>query len=195
MNRSCIIINTIVICLCMIAMAVMPSQAKEIPFQPPDCGLNALFILLELNGHHVVLSKLREELPPQTSKGYSFQDLKNAAARLGYDLQGISLHTSSNLPRVPAIVFLSDQKNGHFIVTKPIENSKTLIQVFDAPSQPRIVNEDVLKKILIGLDEFFSCNQILTKTYFNHHISCARTNFSTSKGFSKTNYNFSKSSE
>lgn len=130
----------------MIAMAVMPSQAKEIPFQLPDCGLNALFILLELNGHHVELSKLREELPPQTSKGYSFQDLKNAAARLGYDLQGISLHTSSNLPRVPAIVFLSDQKNGHFIVTKPIENSKTLIQVFDAPSQPRIVNEDVLKK-------------------------------------------------
>ena len=101
---------------------------------------------MELNGHHVELSKLRDKLPPQTSKGYSFLDLKNAAADLGYDLHGVTLHDSSNLPRVPAIVYLSDRENGHFIVTKPIEDSKTLVQVFDAPSQPRIVNEDVLTK-------------------------------------------------
>lgn len=130
----------------MASAVFVTSKTDEATFQPPDCGLNALFILLELNGHQVELSKLRDKLPPQTSKGYSFLDLKNAAAGVGYDLQGVMLNDSSNLPRVPAIVFLSDRENGHFIVTKPIANSSKLVQIFDAPAQPRIVNTDFLVK-------------------------------------------------
>lgn len=120
-------------------------QAEDKDFQPPDCGLNSLFILLELNGKHVDLNRLRQQLPPQSKKGYSFLELSDAAKALGHRVKGISLEENERMPRDPAIVFLSDRKNGHFVVVKPVEGSDSLIQIYDAPAPTRIVNADIFQ--------------------------------------------------
>lgn len=120
-------------------------QAQDIKFQPPDCGLNSLFILLELNGKHADLQRIRQQLPPKSKEGYSFLELSNAANALGYKLKGVSLGENERMPRDPAIVFLSDRRAGHFVVVKPVDGSDSLIRIYDAPSPIRIVNADVLQ--------------------------------------------------
>jgi hypothetical protein len=45
-------------------------RADEKNSPPADCGLNALFILLEMNGEHIDLAELRQHLTAQSNREY-----------------------------------------------------------------------------------------------------------------------------
>lgn len=129
------------------ATLMLPCRARpaDSQFVPPDCGLNSLYILLRLSGDSVDLALLRRTLPPQTERGYSLLELRDAASACGYPCSGISLGPGSLPPDRPAIAFMGDTTHGHFVVLRPIEGTdRSRIQVLDPPYPPLFVEWDLL---------------------------------------------------
>lgn len=111
---------------------------------PPECGENSLYTFLRLHGRYISLGELQKHFPPRVPEGYSFEDLRTVSESIGFTLEGIAIRSPKEMPREPFIAALSHGKVGHFIVLRPIEGSPSLVQVFDPPDVPIIVNSDVL---------------------------------------------------
>jgi len=109
-----------------------------------DCGANALFILLHLEGRPVTLDRLESVLPPPRRDGYSMAELSVAARSLGLALDGVHFVKGDRELDRPAIVFLKDAKGGHFAVLRPIGTTGTMVQVIDLPHVPWITDYDRL---------------------------------------------------
>ena len=71
-----------------------------------DCGVNALFILLRLEGRPVTLDRLGSALPPRYPDGYSMAELASAAGSLGLDVEGVRFASGDTVLTRPAIAFL-----------------------------------------------------------------------------------------
>ena len=54
-----------------------------------DCGVNALFVLLRLEGRPVTLERLESVLPPRHPEGYSMAELARRRSPLGLGLEGV----------------------------------------------------------------------------------------------------------
>ncbi len=107
-----------------------------------DCGANALFVLLRLEGRPVTLERLVEALPARDPKGYSMAELAAAAHTCGLDLDGVRFGKGDKPLTRPAIVFLQDAKAGHFAVLRPVGNTGAMVQVIDPPYAPWIADYD-----------------------------------------------------
>ena len=105
-----------------------------------DCGVDALFILLWLEGRQATLDRLDAALPPRRPDGYSMGELKAAAANLGLILDGVRFNKGDKPLKRPAIAFLEDGSAGHFAVLRPVGTTGTMVQVIDPPHVPWIAD-------------------------------------------------------
>ena len=111
-----------------------------------DCGVNALYVLHQLEGHPFSLDRLEAILPAWQNEGYSMAELMAASRSLGLTLEGVQLAAGDVPPNRSAIVFLKDAKAGHYVVVRPVGTTRTMVQVIDPPSAPRITDYDRLQK-------------------------------------------------
>jgi hypothetical protein len=107
-----------------------------------DCGVNAHFILLHLEGRPVTLERLESVLPPRHADGYSMAELSAAAKSVGLSLEGVRFSQGDKALARPAIAFVKDAKGGHFVVLRPVGTTGTMVQVIDPPHVPWITDYD-----------------------------------------------------
>jgi hypothetical protein len=122
-----------------LARAVGPDETTKI-----DCGANALFVLLQLEGRPVSVETLDKSLPVRHPDGYSMAELSQASEKLGLGLQGIRFAKGDRAPQRPSIAFLKDAKGGHYAVIRPVGTTGKMVQVIDAPHAPWITDYDRL---------------------------------------------------
>jgi hypothetical protein len=128
-----------VLCSPTIASATSPDETTTL-----DCGTNALFVLLNLEGAPVSVDRLNTLLPERRPDGYSMTELQSAAISLGLPLQGIRFTKGDEPPGRPSIAFFKDARGGHFSVLRPVGATGTMVQVIDPPHAPRIIDYDRL---------------------------------------------------
>lgn len=128
----------------------------------PDCGVNALFVLLHLEGLPVPLDHVKSVLPPRHPDGYSMAELAAAAEALGLGLEGMRFAEGDKAPARPVIAFLRDARGGHFAVLRPVGTTGTMVQVIDPPSAPWITDYDRVfsvrqwpGRVLVARDPWF----------------------------------------
>ncbi len=107
-----------------------------------DCGVNALHVLLNLEGRPATVDRLLSALPARHPDGYSMAELAAASKALGLDLDGVRFSRGDKPLTRPAIVFLNDAKGGHFAVLRPVGTTGTMVQVIDPPAVPWIADYD-----------------------------------------------------
>lgn len=107
-----------------------------------DCGVNALFLLLRLEGRPIPLDRLESVLPPHSADGYSMAELSAAARSLGLSLDGVKFAKGDKPLDRPAIAFFQDARGGHFAVLRPVGTTGTMVQVIDPPRVPMIIDYD-----------------------------------------------------
>ncbi len=84
-----------------------------------DCGVNALYTLLRIEGRQISLEAVRRVLPPPGPNGLSMQALVDTGRGLGLRLEGVKL-SPSEAPDRPMILLLKTQETGHFVVVRPV---------------------------------------------------------------------------
>jgi hypothetical protein len=133
--------NEVSMAVLSLSMAVSTAEKADVSTRVElDCGLHALYVLMHLEDQALTLADLLDRLPPRSARGYSMAELRDTAGRLGLPLDGIQLGESrAPLPR-PAIVFMTNAQNGHFVVLRPVGTTGTMVQVIDPPRVPRIVD-------------------------------------------------------
>jgi hypothetical protein len=109
-----------------------------------DCGINALFMLLRLEGVPSTLDRIRSTLPLRNPAGYSMTELAIAARSLGVDVEGVRFVKGDKPLTHAAIAFLKVGNEGHFAVLRPVGTTGTMVQVIDPPSHPWIADYDRL---------------------------------------------------
>jgi len=109
-----------------------------------DCGVNALFVLLQIEGCPVALDRLESALPPRHTDGYSMTELASAARSLGLSLEGVRFVKGDSALDRAGIAFVKDAKGGHFLVLRPVGTTGTMVQVIDPPHVPVITDYDRL---------------------------------------------------
>lgn len=143
----------------LLALAPGPSAAQVDETTQLDCGVNALFVLCQLEGRPASLGRVESALPPLQPAGHSMAELISAACKLGLNLEGVQrAKTDRRLDR-SAILFSKTPKGGHFAVLRPVGTTGTMVQVIDPPHAPWITDYDRLAmgapwtgKILIRRD-------------------------------------------
>ena len=111
-------------------------QAEELT----DCGETSLYFLLKSLGREVNLEGLQQILPPRRADGFSMEELKQAAGKLGVDLEGRLLSDPENPPKEPFIAFLKLATEGHYVVLSPVGKGGQLFQILDSPKLPQVVS-------------------------------------------------------
>jgi Peptidase C39 family len=123
--------------LCSIMLLALFSNASGATSEETmksDCGVNALFVLFELEGRQVTFDRLERALPARHPDGYSMAELAAASRTLGLRLEGVRFASGDKALNRPAIAFLNDAKGGHFAVLCPVGTTGTMVQVIDSPS-------------------------------------------------------------
>ncbi len=128
----------------LVAIAASARAAGPDETRPLDCGFNALFILLELEGRPGTLERLEAALPRWNPEGYSMAELAAAGHSLGLDLEGVRFVKGDRGLTRPAIAYLRDARGGHFAVLRPVGATGTMVQMIDPPAAPHILDYDGL---------------------------------------------------
>lgn len=116
-----------------------PVHAEE--YTPPDCGVRALYILPNVEGHRVGLDRIETALrSPHDPRGHSMAELQAAAAACGARLRGLRFEPSDTRPDRPFIAFVEEAGEGHFLVVRPVGSTGTMIQLIEPPFAPRVVD-------------------------------------------------------
>ena len=125
-------------------VATAPSAGAASPDETTklDCGVNSLFVLLQLQGRSVSLDSLLRALPRRHDDGYSMAELAAASKSVGLPLEGVVFAKGDRALDRPAIAFLNDAKGGHFAVLRPVGTTGTMVQTIDPPSAPWIGDYD-----------------------------------------------------
>ncbi len=134
--RGCIMI--------VLALTTSAGAAGRTATTTLDCGANALFVLLRLEGRPVTLAQLEAALPPRRTEGYSMAELADASATLGFRLDGVRFGKGDQVLTRPAIAFFKSAKGGHFAVLRPVGTTGTMVQVIDPPHVSRILDYTVV---------------------------------------------------
>jgi hypothetical protein len=131
--------------LCLASYALADSEGIEINsdtwnWKPAwrdqaDCGPNALYVLMNLEGHKVKLEDVKNLVPLDPVKGCSMESLIDAAATLGFALEARFVKPGDihKLPR-PFILHgvTSQEKNlGHFVVVVDFDSKKRNFALID----------------------------------------------------------------
>lgn len=131
----------------LIAILAIPATIRADEAQAPtkfDCGVNALFILLQLEGRPVDLDRVESALPRRHPDGYSMEELLAAGRSMGLSLEGVRFAKGDAALDRPAIAFVKDARGGHFTVLRPVGTTGTMVQVIDPPHVPWITDYDRL---------------------------------------------------
>jgi len=122
------------------------TREREQEYVAPDCGMEALYILLNSEGRPVRIDDLRQALPPPRPTGYCMAELQRAALRLGQPLEGHRLDEDDFPLAKPVIVFIRFGTHGHFATLRPVGDSGSLIQISDPPHHPQVIDyEDLVR--------------------------------------------------
>jgi len=100
-----------------------------------DCGPNALYVLMNLEGHSVKLEDIKRLIPLDSVKGCSMETLINAAAKLGFSIEALFVKPG-DIHKLPCPFILhgitSREKNlGHFIVVADFDAKKRNFALID----------------------------------------------------------------
>jgi len=109
-----------------------------------DCGTNALYLLLNLEGRPTSLERLLAVLPAPSPEGYSMAELAAASGSLGLPLDGVQVASGDSRPDRVSIVYIDSSEGGHFAVVRPVGNLGKMVQVIDPPLPPWITDFDRL---------------------------------------------------
>jgi Peptidase C39 family len=141
-RRAILLIPTV---LAILAGDAVTCSAQSV-YTPPDCGTNALFLILKLEGMSVGLEEIESALPARNEFGYSMLELQSTARRCGLSLVGNSFGPSSAPLPGPAIAYRPGHKpaSGHFVVLRPVGSNDTVVQVIDPPYAPRLIDYPTL---------------------------------------------------
>ena len=127
----------------LLAVASAPGTRVDGPSSPrdsTDCGMYALYHLLRLEGVTVQEQSLLAVLPRSHPDGFSMLELREAAAELGFKLQGASLGREPGAIDRPMLAFLKLRERGHYVVVRPVGHTGRLVQVIDDIGDPLIVD-------------------------------------------------------
>jgi ABC-type bacteriocin/lantibiotic exporter with double-glycine peptidase domain len=108
---------------------VIPTKVGE---PKPECGLNALYMLLKLRDRSCTYDDLARELPLE-KKGLSMLALRDASRRHGLNCEVAEAPPASLTPYVPLIVRMNsdkDPENGHYLVITSSDSD--IIQAIDS---------------------------------------------------------------
>jgi hypothetical protein len=122
---------------------IAPAFGDDAP-QFKNCGITSLYLLLELSGKPTDLSVIERMLPSHTTQGYSLAELQAAAHRRGLSVRGVRLRRSDLPLDRPVIAYMRGPHTGHFVVLRPVGTTGTMVQIFDPPSPPRVLDYDRL---------------------------------------------------
>jgi hypothetical protein len=130
----------------LIPTATAITGRAESVYNPPDCGTNALFLLMKLEGVAVGLNEIQSALPPPHEFGYSMLELQSAGQRCGLNLVGRTFGPAGVPLSGPVIAYRPGHKpaSGHFVVLRPVGSSNTVVQVIDPPYAPRVIDYPAL---------------------------------------------------
>lgn len=118
----------------------MPLRAADEGGGANDCGVNCVYLLLNLQSCPVDLAELRRTLPQPGEGGISMAELQAASGKFGLPLRGAFI-TARDLPlHKPAIAFIENDRNNHFIVLSPVGETGTMVTVLDFPHPPKVVD-------------------------------------------------------
>ncbi len=149
------------------ALTASGGAAGSTPTITLDCGENALFVLLNMEGRPVDLDELERALPPRRKEGYSMAELAACSAALGLPLDGVRFDKGDGALTRPAIAFFKSAQGGHFAVLRPVGTTGTMVQVIDPSRASQIVDyTQILSakswtgRILIARDAWVAQNKI-----------------------------------
>jgi len=106
----------------------------------PDCGVMALYNLLNVSGRSASLEDVLAASPASGGDGRSMLELKRTASRLGLELVGRLVEDRRTAPTSPWIAYIDDEQHGHYLVVRPVGHTGRLIQVLDGLAPPRVVD-------------------------------------------------------
>ncbi len=115
-------------------------------YHPPDCGTNALYLLMRIQNSATGLSEIQAALPPPHELGYSMLELQSAGRRCGLDLVGEKFKPADVPLGSSVIAYRPGHKSasGHFVVIRPVGFNHTLVQVIDPPYAPQLIEYHAL---------------------------------------------------
>jgi len=96
-----------------------------------SCGPLALYVLGQFEGRRWSLASLESRLGRDRGSRFSFQDLREAASSRGLRLIGVRFSKEDWPLDRPALIHLETERDGHFMVVRPVGHSGTMVQVFD----------------------------------------------------------------
>jgi ABC-type bacteriocin/lantibiotic exporter with double-glycine peptidase domain len=100
-----------------------------------DCGPNALYILMKLEGYNVTLAEIKELVPLDPVKGCSMETLLHASEQLGFTIEArfVKPGEVSKLPRPFILHGITSHENnlGHFIVVVDYDKKKNIYAQID----------------------------------------------------------------
>ncbi len=102
---------------------------------PADCGPNALYVLMKLEGRNVTLEEVKKLVPLDPEKGCSMDALIRASEQLGFPVEArfVKPGELSKLPR-PFIfhgITSQEKKLGHFVVAVDFDAKKKNYALID----------------------------------------------------------------
>jgi hypothetical protein len=110
--------------------------------EPWDCGTFALYHLLKLESRPTDLVRLRSVLPAPGAAGHSLRYLRDAARRFGLPLDAVVLPKRRSAIKGPILMFVKRDREGHFIVVRPVGHTGHLVQVLDGERLPIVIDAD-----------------------------------------------------
>ncbi len=100
-----------------------------------DCGPNALYVLLNLEGHSVKLDQVKALVPLDPVKGCSLEALRQASEKLGFPVEARFVKSNDLAKLPPPFIFhgaISSEKNlGHFVVAVGFDKKKRNFALID----------------------------------------------------------------
>jgi hypothetical protein len=127
-------------------VASSPACRAQSGYDAPDCGTNALYLLMKLQGMTSGLNEIQSALPPPREQGYSMLELQSAAKACGLHLVGVRFRPASAPLPGSVIAHRPGHKpaSGHFVVLRPLGSNNTMIQVIDPPYAPQLIDYPAL---------------------------------------------------
>jgi hypothetical protein len=107
--------------------------------QANDCGVRALYLLADLEGSRYTLSEIQNALGEIPARGFSMEDLRDAALRLGLKLEGAKLRDDIRSIDRPMIVLARRGEHYHYVVVRPVGSTGRLAQILDSAWNPEIL--------------------------------------------------------
>lgn len=130
--------------LALVAASIVAAAQDSAAPEPWDCGAKSLYHLLRLENRPAELDRLLGLLGPSTSEGRSFLTLRRAARACGLTLNAVAIPKSETRLAGPALAFIKGEKEGHFLVVRPVGHTGRLVQVLDGDLDPIVIDAEAL---------------------------------------------------